>query len=494
MKQLILVIPEGRAPVWFNRLASHLEANNVRIEIVCLNIGDPKMSSVFLWFFRRLHQVFGYKTIDYCSQAEGKVEIQFTGNPKEIANYIEKSSIQYVLNLCKSFEGKLHKLSKIKSIFTSDTLAWSAFTKDIIFEQWLRGERLHRLSVYHLSGDGIKNECIRFIGPSGRLSLWNARQNYADLAALADKLFGADPDFPANKAETAFPDAQNTISLGRQLILEIYMKCKFRIKKPRWILAYGLSADAKCVPGNLTVLFPPKRKEWADPFLYIKDGVLWIFAEQIDEKGFGSLIAFPANNSNSKVSILPSKHHTSYPFLFEEDGELYMIPERSAGKELALYHCTEFPEKWERHHIIRSDMEFVDASLLYFGKRYWIFTNSKQYAATYNEELHIFYSDNLDGDWQAHRANPIKLDARFSRPAGSFIHKDGNLYRPVQDCSRTYGEKIHWMKIEKLDKDNFVETWDSTIEPNWYSGLTATHTFSISQSGIYTILDGYYTG
>ena len=57
-------------------------------------------------------------------------------------------------------------------------------------------------------------------------------------------------------------------------------------------------------------------------------------------------------------------------------------------------------------------------------------------------DLHIWWSDDLFGQWRPHAANPVKIDARSARPAGTpFVHA-GTLYRPAQDCSHTYGGAV----------------------------------------------------
>jgi len=56
-------------------------------------------------------------------------------------------------------------------------------------------------------------------------------------------------------------------------------------------------------------------------------------------------------------------------------------------------------------------------------------------------KLRVWFADDLLGSWCPHPGNPVKPDIRSARPAGTpFVH-DGALYRPAQDCSRTYGAR-----------------------------------------------------
>ncbi|MGO4780832.1 hypothetical protein AB4084_35670, partial [Lysobacter sp. 2RAB21] len=52
------------------------------------------------------------------------------------------------------------------------------------------------------------------------------------------------------------------------------------------------------------------------------------------------------------------------------------------------------------------------------------------------------YSRELHGPWKPHLRNPVKVDHRSSRPAGTpFVH-EGVLYRPAQDCGSGYGQAV----------------------------------------------------
>src|SRR5213596_456309 len=54
------------------------------------------------------------------------------------------------------------------------------------------------------------------------------------------------------------------------------------------------------------------------------------------------------------------------------------------------------------------------------------------------------------GPWRPHPGNPVKVDVRSSRPAGGPFLFGGNLYRPAQDCSRTYGGGITINRVTHL--------------------------------------------
>lgn len=111
------------------------------------------------------------------------------------------------------------------------------------------------------------------------------------------------------------------------------------------------------------------------------------------------------------------------------------------------------------------------------------------YEAGPNHVLLAWHSDDLCGPWTAHAANPIKIDVRSSRPAGTPFVFEGALYRPAQDCSRHYGGAVVLNRITRLTPFVFEEEGVCVLRPNgrepYRDGL---HT--LSQAGSKTLIDG----
>ena len=60
--------------------------------------------------------------------------------------------------------------------------------------------------------------------------------------------------------------------------------------------------------------------------------------------------------------------------------------------------------------------------------------------------------------------------------------------RPAQDCSESYGRRIHVCQVARLTPDEYAERPLYTIEPQWTPGLLATHT--LNTAGGLTVIDG----
>ncbi len=211
---------------------------------------------------------------------------------------------------------------------------------------------------------------------------------------------------------------------------------------------------------------------YADPFLYQANGRTFLFVEEYpyaDQRGFISAAeVIDGRLATAPVAVLKRPYHLSYPFVFEHDGEFWMIPETGENRTIELYRATEFPWKWELSTVLMDGAVFSDATILFHGSLWWLFVTADRFGTSTQDELSIFYSEALEGEWKPHRANPVKSDSRFSRPAGRIIRQGGRLLRPAQNCDRTYGAGIVWFEITELTPTRFDErqiaAWDGQTE------------------------------
>ncbi|MGC8658897.1 MAG: glucosamine inositolphosphorylceramide transferase family protein, partial [Desulfomonilaceae bacterium] len=266
-----------------------------------------------------------------------------------------------------------------------------------------------------------------------------------------------------------------------------------QIHKEQWILAYNFG-DTPVIErdlGELNYMEPPQGKFWADPFPIQVEGDYYIFFEEFLYEAMKAHISVtkidPSGSWSEPVKVLERDYHLSYPFLFEWEGALYMIPETKGNKAIELYRCTEFPLKWKFEKILIKDVLAVDSTLLEKDGVWWLFCNigGKDFAS--NDELHIFYSDTPLGPWTPHKRNPVKSDVRSCRPAGRLFYRNGALLRPAQDCSERMGGAMCLNRVTLFDKEDYREETVLRIEPNWIKGLHGVHT--LNTVGKLTMMD-----
>lgn len=273
-----------------------------------------------------------------------------------------------------------------------------------------------------------------------------------------------------------------TKTILKKLTLLIEKKFLFN----QWILLFHYNKgneDPFDIAKYIRIL-PPKDRFWADPFLIKKNGRYFLFVEELIYKNkLGHLAVMEIDedgNFTAPITILKKDYHLSYPFLIEDNGNLYMIPETSANRDIQLYKCIKFPYEWKLEKTLMQDVVAVDSTVLKKDGLYWMFTNIRVHTGgSDHTELFLFSSDNLiSNKWKPHPMNPIVSDIKKARPAGNIYIKGNDLIRPSQNCSHYYGYGMNINKINKIDDSNFEEEILLSIQPKWRKDVLCTHTFN----------------
>lgn len=229
---------------------------------------------------------------------------------------------------------------------------------------------------------------------------------------------------------------------------------------------------------------------YADPFALPEQPQAILFEEYSHITGLGWISTFPLTGERAAarpVDAFAQRTHRSYPFLFSAEGAIFCVPESAADRRVDLYQAIRFPGQWQHAATLIEDFPALDSSLFFHEGHWWLFCTRGE--AGGEHKLHAWYASALRGPWQAHPLNPLKCDVTSSRPAGRPFLVDGVLYRPAQDCSRTYGGSIVVTRITTLTPTDFAETPAGRISPSVESGYgDGLHT--VCPMGDKTIIDG----
>ncbi|OKO80516.1 hypothetical protein [Bradyrhizobium sp. NAS96.2] len=199
----------------------------------------------------------------------------------------------------------------------------------------------------------------------------------------------------------------------------------------------------------------------ADPFPFNHRGQTFIFVEQYSyRKKRGCIAVVTANRDGTAGEpriVLEEAHHLSYPFVFEHDGQIWMIPESGAARNVSLYRAIEFPYRWAREACLIDRVEAYDCTPVFRDGQPWFFVSPRRWRSSSWDILDIYRAEGLTGAWVPHAANPILIDASLSRPAGAFIEHRGQILRPVQNCSRGYGDAVTLCRVDALGSSEFAQ-------------------------------------
>jgi hypothetical protein len=231
----------------------------------------------------------------------------------------------------------------------------------------------------------------------------------------------------------------------------------------------------------------------ADPIGLWRDGRLYVFVEIYDYRdrvGASEVLTFDAElNLLNREPALKEPWHLSYPFIIEDGGETYMLPEAHKSGRLTLYRAVDFPTRWEPVQTIELDQVAIDATPVFHGGLWWLFYTPATTKADKVSALHVAWAETLTGPWTPHAGNPVRFDPSSSRPGGTPIVVDGALVLPMQDCRATYGGAIRVLRVTTLTPDRFEAQADEPILPPLSFGRLTDGFHTLSAAGPVTLID-----
>lgn len=233
-----------------------------------------------------------------------------------------------------------------------------------------------------------------------------------------------------------------------------------------WQVAYrlidgpGVAETGRLDGAPFTVLPDDGQRFYADPFVLERDGRYFLFVEEFAYARGRGVISVAELGADGRFGVprvvLEEPHHLSYPQVFSRDGEIFMLPESSAARELALYRADPFPDRWVRDSVLLADRDINDATLLQSGGRLWLVGTERFGPGSASDTMTVHSATDLRGLWMPHALNPIAIDRSAARPGGAFIVRDGRPVLPVQDGSLVYGGGLGLMELVRIDEDDVV--------------------------------------
>jgi hypothetical protein len=193
----------------------------------------------------------------------------------------------------------------------------------------------------------------------------------------------------------------------------------------------------------------------ADPFLIFAENKWHMFCEAMDARTeHGAIVladSADAADWTYREIVLQERFHLSYPYVFQQEGEYYMVQETLGAGAVLLYRASAFPYGWQAAAtLVRTPLG--DPSVFFFDNRWWLF------GCRDNATLCLYHAGELTGPWQEHPKSPVvRGDFRHARPAGRVIPWDGGLLRYAQDCSSDYGVRVWPFRITRLSTDDYAE-------------------------------------
>ncbi len=231
---------------------------------------------------------------------------------------------------------------------------------------------------------------------------------------------------------------------------------------------------------------------YADPFPIVRNGRVTLFVEDfIHDAGRAVISAVDFTDQGPDgipEPVLDLPEHLSYPFVFERDGEFWMVPECCASGRIDLFRATAFPRGWVREATLVRDVVASDATLVEHEGSWWMFA-TVQDGGGFSDALHLWSAPDFRGPWTPHKDNPVLIDIASARPAGRMVERGGALLRPVQDCRLGYGKALALARVLRLDAGGFEQQVEAIVEaggPHW----SGRRIHSLNEAGGLEFIDG----
>ena len=257
------------------------------------------------------------------------------------------------------------------------------------------------------------------------------------------------------------------------------MKEKSKIYAESWNVAWRKCSDGNSILNDkktpFTIIKNSVRYWAADPFLFEHNGDIYIFAELYDYFKRRGVIGFYKLNGIKRgkwIPVISEDYHMSYPYIFEKDGQVYIMPESNASNSLYLYRAVNFPYEWDKAIAIRENVKLADTTLFDF--------NNTEYALSF--DVTFPRKPNLMLLDMKEKNNDKTLDlenVELRRPAGKVLPDN---IRPAQNCTDDYGKGIifylYSLKDDEYSEEEIQRVFPEDLSYSQEIYLDGMHTYN----------------
>ena len=217
----------------------------------------------------------------------------------------------------------------------------------------------------------------------------------------------------------------------------------------------------------------PKECWFADPFILdYDDSIIQLLVEEFNYAIRKGRIAKVLIDRNSYAVIgykvvLELQSHLSFPFIYRNEGRVFVCPENSASGSWNMY---EYNKDGDTLTFIKrlSELPLTDA----------IFTSRVGNPLIFSTYIPVQNGDTLSVfNMVGQKTKAITFKSNIGRNAGDWFNIGTSVYRPAQDCNGDYGKAIIIQSVEN-NGDDFTFLDVRRIESTNPKFTTGCHTFN----------------
>ena len=218
---------------------------------------------------------------------------------------------------------------------------------------------------------------------------------------------------------------------------------------------------------------------FADPFILdVTESEIILLVEEFCydiKKGRIARLVIDRNTYAEKQFeiVLERETHLSFPFIFRQNGIVYVIPENSASGNSTIYEYNDDNRTMTPLHLL-SEEPFADATICQVTGTHYLFTTK---LPDTNSKSVMIYSFDYDKLRISGKHSEVDFPIVCGRNAGEVFYSNGNLYRPAQDCTLRYGHGVIIQKIS-FEDGNWKFSNVNSIYPKSYRYNQGIHTLN----------------
>ncbi|CAN2242150.1 glucosamine inositolphosphorylceramide transferase family protein [Candidatus Planktophila dulcis] len=250
--------------------------------------------------------------------------------------------------------------------------------------------------------------------------------------------------------------AKRTLADLVKILRSLFLK-----KKYTWYVRIQIG-DSSTTRGIID-LKNPENGYYADPFLFEHRNEIYLFVEEYSfstSKGVVSVFTLRGERFERLGVCLEEVFHISFPNVFVDGEDIYMIPESSENRDVRLYRAVDFPLKWELSTQLLTDISAVDSMIYRSNQEYFLLTTVDTYElGDHATNLRVYKSPQIvSSNWCESHLNPVIRDAEKGRNAGRYdVNLDSNIRIAQASEFGTYGKRIRFFEVQDLSLREYSE-------------------------------------
>lgn len=246
----------------------------------------------------------------------------------------------------------------------------------------------------------------------------------------------------------------------------------------QWMIHYFTSSLDRAELRRGKILIPPRDRFYADPFPVERGGSSYIYFEELKYSArIGTISCYDVRNDRYYRDVVRENFHLSFPVIFEFNNIMFMTVESSQNKDLRLYECLEFPDKWRLRTQLLRDAILLDPIVVKDQDQCYVIANSKKTSESAAFDLKVYALRYVAPHFKLIPLDVVNSHHKGSRNGG-YLYTGTRHIRVIQNADfDTYGKSISLLEFN-ITGNQYSEKFVDHIDDLPVQGAKGIHTLN----------------